>query len=149
MPAFHIHALVGVGIGLASQGSICPQAGYPVALWTHIPLDDLNTDPETTWYHGYGEGWQRVAYIAFTALCTLAVLGFCIWKALWLLPYVVCACLPDFEHPIRLLVGNKDYWIHRDDVMFWSPLRRAPWGMLAYAIVAVLMMALAFRRNWL
>lgn len=143
MSAFHIHALVGLSIGLVAQNSVCPQAGYPVALWSHIPLDDLNTDTETTWYHGYGEGWRKALYIAFTALCTLAVFYFC-WRNRYLIPYVVCACLPDFEHPVRWFVGKQDYWLHNVEVMFWRPLR-GQWGMLAWAIVAVLMVLIVWR----
>ena len=142
MAHFPVHAGLGLAIGLASQGSICPAAGYPLALWTHIPLDDLNTDNITVWHHGIGEGWSKWAYIVFLALASMAMVWLAIKLHLWW--YVLAACLPDLEHPVRLLLKKQGYWLHNTEVMFWRPLR-GQWGMLACVIVTVLLELIVWR----
>ena len=95
MAHFPVHAGLGLAIGLASQGSVCPAAGYPLALVTHVAFDDLNVDEATCWYHGIGEGWSKWAYIAFLGLTSLVMVWLAIKLCLWW--YVLAACLPDCE----------------------------------------------------
>lgn len=133
---------MGIAIGLVAQGSICPAAGYPIALATHIAFDDLNTDQETVWYHGVGEGWSKWAYISLIALASLAMVWLTIKLHLWW--YVLAACLPDLEHPLRLLLRKKGYWLHAVNVMFWPPLR-GPWGRLLWAILIIALVLMVWR----
>jgi len=131
MAAFHIHALAGLTIGLVAQGN---PVGYPLAVLSHAPLDDLNSGNDIHWNHGYGTGTVRVLYIIFTVLMSLAVVvaAFFIPYALW---YVVCACLPDFEHPVRLIKHKKGYWIHT--LMSWKGFE-GDWGIVMWVILATL-----------
>ena len=143
MAHFPLHVGMGIVVGLASQSSICPAAGYPVALATHVAFDDLNTDEVTTWYHGVGTGWTKWPYIVFLALASLCMCV-CMYKLhLWW--YVLAACLPDLEHPIRLLCKKKDYWLHNTEVMFWPPLRRQS-GRLVWVVVIWSLMLLIWRQ---
>jgi len=129
------HTLVSIGVGHACQAvGTHPVIGCILALWTHLPLDLMNGP----WYHGWGSRpWKTVLY----ALSVAVFMGLSVWWIVRhpeLIPYAVFANLPDIEHPIRLLVGKKDYWIHGDKVMK-RPELRGEWGMLAWTVLGVLL----------
>ncbi len=132
MAATPVHMGAGIGIGILARMN---PLGYLLALWTHIILDDLNVDPITSWYHGYGDGgWRTWLYVAWTGIVGGLMGALLIVRAPHLIGYVVCACLPDIEHPIRLLKGKKGYWLHHPDVMFPAVLR-GQWGMMAWSLI--------------
>jgi len=130
MAAFHIHALAGITVGMVSQGN---PAGYPLALLSHAPLDDLNSGV-FSWNHSYSTGWLNKLYILFTVMVTAIVL----WKLYhspYLIPYAICACLPDAEHPIRWLRKKRGYWIHT--YMSWAGFQ-GEWGIIMWVLMATL-----------
>ncbi len=129
----HIHILLGIIIGLISRGH---PAGYALALWLHIPLDDLNVE-KASWYHGWGKGWYKVLYGIFIIGTSMAL---CYWLLRYrrdLIHYVVAANLPDFEHIIRFLLKKPGYWIHGEKVMF-HPVLRTHWGIVAWVIISLI-----------
>ena len=137
MSWFQVHALTGMGIGIVAQHSSIPWAGYPLALWTHLPLDDMNYG-NARWYHGLGKGWVKAATITGEVISAVVIV-YLLWKMPYLIPFVVCACLPDFEHIPRAIMKKKDYWIHNR--LWWEPLKRQ-WGIIAWFVVIALMLGL-------
>ena len=133
MPHPDKHIWAGIAVGELSQGN---PAGYPLALFTHY-LDLLNVP----WYHGWGDTPWRNALYAFSCLI-FGGLGVA-WVVLhpYLIPYVVLANLPDLEHPVRLWRKYDGYWIHGKYFM-QHPILRTQWGMLAWTLVAVLILCL-------
>jgi len=115
-----------------------------LALASHWPLDDLNVDPISHIYHGYGDDdWRTLLMYLYTgAIITLCVIISAL--NIRLIPYGFAATIPDWEHPVRWLKGKKDYWIH-DSRVFWHPVMRTQWGMVIRAVVMGLLLYIVWR----
>jgi len=140
LPVLWVLALRMIATGHACVGALLGALGpigYPLALFSHLPLDLLNE----VWCHGWGEGRLRWLYGAFNVVAGLALLSLTVDKPhLW--GYMVVACLPDFEHPVRLLKHKKGYWLHR---WLGRPLRDA-WGLLAWTVfLTFLLLAISYQ----
>ena len=135
MAYFQVHALA--GIAFQGMGSL------PLALWSHIPLDDMNVGA-SRWYHGLGTRWRRPLFIALEVALTLPLLYFLYLQPRYILG-VVLATLPDFEHPVRWLLHKKGYWLHTLFFPAWA--RREPGFLLWMAVIALGLGAL-FRGGW-
>jgi len=107
-------------------------------------MDDLNVDSISHIYHGYGDGdWRSLLYCIFTG----ATITLCVILSIMnprLIPYGLCATLPDWEHPARYLRNKQGYWIHNMN-FFWHPVLRSQWGMLVWAVVAVMLLYIVWR----
>lgn len=124
MAYFQVHALA--GIAFQAAGSL------PLALWSHIPLDDMNVG-RSRWYHGLGTRWRRPVFITLEMALTVPLLLF-LWREPRFLAGVVLACLPDFEHPLRWALHKKGYWLH--PLMFPSWARGELGFLLWLAVIA-------------
>lgn len=141
MAGAHVHMLMGAVVGMAVQAggeTTAVVGGHALAAISHVWLDDLNVE-EMRWYHGYGTGRLKAAYVSFTILAALALV-YILWHNPVLLTYAVIATWADWEHPVRWLLKRDEFWLHRYAIA-WEGWRRPLPGILAWGITTLALLA--------
>lgn len=136
MAALHIHMLLGAAVGIAAEatdGAPAAVGGHVAAAVSHVWLDDLNVG-EMRWYHGYGSGWPRVIYIAVTVLLALGLVAALVIRPR-AISYALAATWADWEHPVRWLLKEPDFLLHR--LIAWEGFRRPIPGMVMWLVAGI------------
>lgn len=134
------HVLVGMLIALPCLDDHWKLAvAIPLAIASHLPLDDLNVGEIAHIYHGIGRGWEQIA----TGLARVPVWGAIIFY-LWRDPLLMACALPawlafDLEWLIGAIIGRHGLGLHERMWAPWLKDRRGllPWFLAIYFLVVI------------
>lgn len=120
-----LHVLVGMGLC-----AVEPERWWlalPLAVASHVPLDDLNEGPVARLYHGVGTGWRRIVVGALrgAVIASIAYIG-------WRDPILLAVGLPawlawDFEWIVGAMIGRHGLGLHE---RMWQPWMYTEWSLV-------------------